>query len=469
MNSLNNSNRFVQSAITVNSKLHKLEDCFTWLDIQKKRTNFNVQEIPFNKLEDWSFDHKGNLSHNSGRFFSIQGIKVSTNKGLVANWEQPIINQPEIGVLGIIVKEINNVLCFLMQAKIEPGNINGIQVSPTVQATLSNYSGVHCGLEVPFVEYFINPAKNSKVLIDQLQSEQGARFLKKRNRNMVIEVKEDFKIPNNFYWFTLGQIKEFLKHDNVVNMNSRSVISCIDFSCKSTVFAKEDLSLEQNLLVSEAEESSCLNSNMYIDEWINELKAKAQLTVKYIPLLNTGNWEKSFDSIFHFEHKYFEIIAVKTEILNREIQAWSQPMIKSVQEGIIAFLFKKINGTIHFLVQAKLEPGCLDKYELAPTVQCLTGDYRDGKNEYEVPYLEYVLNSQDLESKITYDTMLSEEGGRFYREQNRNLIIELPPHFNITVMDNYCWMTLAQIRKLIRQSSFVNIQARSLLSVLKYQ
>lgn len=70
---------------------------------------------------------------------------MATNWGRVASWDQPIINQPEVGYLGFIVKEFNGVLHFLMQAKIEPGNVNHVQLSPTIQATRSNYTQVHQG------------------------------------------------------------------------------------------------------------------------------------------------------------------------------------------------------------------------------------------------------------------------------------------------------------------------------------
>ena len=46
------------------------------------------------------------------------------------------------------------------------------------------------------------------------------------------------------------------------------------------------------------------------------------------------------------------------------------------------------------MVQAKIEAGNYDILELAPTVQCLTGNYRSGKNEYEVPFIDLVLNAK---------------------------------------------------------------------------
>ena len=80
------------------------------------------------------------------------------------------------------------------------------------------------------MEYF-NGEKDVIVLVDQLQSEQGARFLHKRNRNIIVEVdeNEELEVKQNFLWVSLGQIKELLRYPNVVNMDSRTVISCIKF------------------------------------------------------------------------------------------------------------------------------------------------------------------------------------------------------------------------------------------------
>ena len=68
-------------------------------------------------------------------------------------------------------------------------------------------------------------------MVDQLQSEQGARFLHKRNRNIIVEVEESdpIEILDGFIWLSLGQIKELISYPNVLNMDTRTVISCITF------------------------------------------------------------------------------------------------------------------------------------------------------------------------------------------------------------------------------------------------
>ena len=58
--------------------------------------------------------------------------------------------QNENGILGIIRKKFNKEYRYLLQAKLEPGNINKLQLSPTVQATESNYKRVHGGKKQKF-------------------------------------------------------------------------------------------------------------------------------------------------------------------------------------------------------------------------------------------------------------------------------------------------------------------------------
>ena len=215
------------SAFTEYNPMMPTKRFFEWLDDLNEKTVFHVRRIPLKEMNGWYFDAHQNLRHESGKFFSVEGLHVKTNVGNVNEWRQPILRQPEVGILGFICQKREGILYFLAQAKIEPGNVNKIQMSPTVQATKSNYSQVHGGSLPPYLEHFIDTT-DKKIIVDQLQSEQGARFYKKRNRNMIIEVPEGRKIEllENFCWLTLGQIKLLLQNDNIVNMNTRTVLSC---------------------------------------------------------------------------------------------------------------------------------------------------------------------------------------------------------------------------------------------------
>lgn len=459
---------FLKSALTLDNPFLSIDEFLYWLEEKKSNVKHKITLISFSEMSNWGFNEAtGNLEHDSGKFFSIEGINVKTNWGNVPEWSQPIINQPEIGFLGIITKKINGVLYFLMQAKIEPGNINAVQLSPTLQATKSNYTQVHKGNPPLYLEYFLEEREDVTILLDQLQSEQGARFLKKRNRNIIIEVNSDIEVKEDFCWLTLGQIKQLLTHDNLINMDTRTVISGISFGNLETL---KDLGTanDSTFLRSELDELNELHNIEHVISWITKHKAFAELDVKQIPLKNLADWKKDGEAIYHEARKYFSVIAVRTEIGNREVHSWTQPLVKSAQEGLIAFIIKEINGVYHFLVQAKLESGNFDIIELAPTVQCLTGNYRKGENEYEVDFIDYVLNPDKNNATVLHSSFQSEEGGRFYKEQNKNMIIEVGDDFDINVPDKYIWMTLHQIKTFIKFNNYLNIQSRSLLSVIKF-
>ena len=174
---------------------HKIKN---WLQKEKKISKLNVRMSKLSNLDNWNFNSK-EISHKSGKFFKIVGLKIYTNF-FKKNWDQPIIIQDEVGILGIIKNDNNNK--YLLQAKIEPGNRNKIQISPTVQATKSNYSKIHGGKKVPYLNYFLNT--NKKNVINQ--SEQGFRYLNKFNSNIIIRIKKKIDLLPGFFWFSLSDL-----------------------------------------------------------------------------------------------------------------------------------------------------------------------------------------------------------------------------------------------------------------------
>lgn len=455
---------FLTSALSSEGSFMKTQAVIEWVKKENERVNISVNQVKFREMNSWFFTNNSyNLKHETNGFFSIDGINVSTNFGKISSWDQPIINQPEIGYLGFITKKFNGVLHFLVQAKIEPGNINHVQLSPTIQATKSNYLKLHKGKTPKYLKYF-QDRKNPKILLDQLQSEQGARFLRKRNRNIIIQVFKDIKVYDEYVWLTLGQIKKLILVDNLVNMDTRTVISGINYG--SGYSNKEHIIQSLNgskkeLLRSIITKDEALNTTKNIIAWITELKCKFELHVTRKPLNSINNWFIDDYEIKHETGNYFKVIATQVEISNREVNKWMQPLIKPAQEGLIAFIIKKINGIYHFLVQAKVECGNFDVLELAPTVQCLTGNYQKSSMD-SIPYLDVVLKAHP--GQILLDTLQSEEGGRFYKEQNRNVIILVNEDFDENIPDNFCWMTLNQLNSFLIYNNYLNIQSRSLIA-----
>ena len=477
---INKKANFFFSSLTLENQFQEFDEFLIWFENKKKEEQFIVNEIPFSKFDQWHFsENQENLGHQSGKFFKIEGVHVKTNFGFNKEWHQPIINQPEIGILGILTKEFNGTLYFLMQAKMEPGNVNILQLSPTVQATKSNFSRVHKGKLPAYLDYFIDRSK-SEVLIDQLQTEQGGRFLRKRNRNIVVRIKEDIELLPDFCWLTLGEIKKLLEVDNFVNMDARSVISTIPLIDdaliseiqvhsieKVTDFLIKDTNLNSpniDIINSVCSEEGGYRTKDQIISWYTSMKVNYELEVKVVPLTQLRNWKITENNIFN-NNRHFSVIGVEVMAGTREVTSWTQPLIKDLNIGLLGFLTKKINGIVHFLVQAKVEPGNIDIVELSPTVSCSNIDYLKSNKKLYPNFFEYFIDYQD--SRTVYNTIQSEEGGRFYHLQNRNMIVELNESVNLDLPENYIWMTLSQMMDFMKYSMF-NIEARNLISSINF-
>jgi len=190
------------------------------------------------------------------------------------------------------------------------------------------------------------------------------------------------------------------------------------------------------------------------------------LNVERIPLKFVKGWLKTENQIYHEKKKYFSVIAIAVQASNREVKKWTQPLIKPQGSGLIAYITKNINGILHFLIQAKVEPGNFDIIEMAPTVQCITDSYEQDQPEERPVFLDYILNISP--EKIRSSTMQSEEGGRFYKESNRCLIVEVDDDFSLEVPKNFIWLTLSQIKEFIKYNNYVNVEGRCLLSSLRF-
>src|SRR5688500_15263532 len=215
------TNSFVASARARDNIFHDLDSTKHWLKSLQEKTGYTVEQVRLEELDQWYFEaDTGNLKHSSGKFFSIVGLDCRPTYADAAPWQQPIINQPEVGILGILTKEFSGVRYFLMQAKMEPGNINKVQVSPTLQATYSNYTQAHKGKSPAYLEYFL--AADARVIRSQLQSETGSRFFRKFNNNVLLDVTTEVEVLSGYRWLTLYEIQSLMALDNAINMDSRS-------------------------------------------------------------------------------------------------------------------------------------------------------------------------------------------------------------------------------------------------------
>ena len=212
---------FFLSCIEKKPQLGRIESLLKWLGEQRNQCQMHVDIVPISGIEKWRVDPAtGFISHETSEFFEVVGIQIRNGEQReYSAWCQPIIYQKEMGILGILCRRVNGERQYLLQAKTEPGNNCKVQISPTLQATISNLKRAHGGAKPLFAKYFEDPLPGS-VLYATYQGEDGGRLYLKSNLNMLVEVDENEvrEIPSNFRWFTMYEIKQLLKYENVINL-----------------------------------------------------------------------------------------------------------------------------------------------------------------------------------------------------------------------------------------------------------
>lgn len=431
-----------------------------WIDEKNKNTFVDIKKTALGENGFWYYDDKaGCIQNRTKSFFNIWGLKCSDQR------QQPIIVQSEIGLLGIILKQINGVLHCLMQAKIEPGNLNKIQLSPTIQATKSNFMQAHGGAQPAYLQHFINVAP-SQLVVDQIQSEQSSCFFKKRNRNMIILVDEAIEVLPSHRWMTIGQVKQMMAVDNLVNMDTRTVLSCIPYCMFALSTEKKEHLIRisnQKELVRSVLEKPEENYLPALYAQMNHIKMFQDSPPQLVPLRALSTWEITETEIRCKTTAPFKVIFCDISIEGREVQNWSQPLLEATGSSVFGLLSFLKDGKMYFVVRIKKECGCFDVAELGPTIQQFENEQI---SDDEVTRYYWDLVNRKPET-IWHDVMLSEEGGRFYHEQNRNMVVlaPYPPQFPMPqgcfALDYYTINQLTQI------NNCVNIQLRNLISLLE--
>lgn len=421
-----------------------------------------MEPIPFAQLDSWEFSEQtGNLGHTSGKFFTVEGVHPhgaeSTRSG------QPIICQPEIGTLGILVKEFDDVPHLLMQAKAEPGNVNGLQLSPTVQATRSNYRRVHKGGRTEYLQYFAGAAE--RVLVDSLQGEQGMWFWQKQNRNQVVETTGDVPAPRNHRWLTLHELRRLMSTDDLVNMDSRTVLSCLPLAppVAGPAASSDPFTLALTRSYRSLDPTSAFparHSEGELLSWLIDQQVHSPLRPRLVPMRDLRDWSRGAWEIVDTAGKDFRIIAVRVEGGGREVAAWTQPLLAPRAPGLAVFLVARIRGVLHVLAQAREEPGARDIAHIVPTVHVPAG-----AEEREPAHLLEAALTEDPD-RVRFDTVLSEEGGRFHHARTRTRVVEVDAEITEEPTDRFRWTTVGQLVGLLHRGPHMSMEARSLISCL---
>ena len=205
-----------------------IKPILSWIKARQKKIKSASKIINLNKCEGWYFDKNSNLHHKSGQFFKIKGVETKGAIGReVKSWTQPILTQKHGGVLAFISRQSKKYgTQFLIDAKIEPGDDSIIKISPSFQATQSNMNQAHGGKKPKFYDIVIQQ-KAAELIYYTIHNEEGARFWKKSNWNVIVNLKNpnDKRIKgSNYKWVSFKQIKKLALINRYVNPFVKTIL-----------------------------------------------------------------------------------------------------------------------------------------------------------------------------------------------------------------------------------------------------
>ncbi|MFT3779905.1 MAG: NDP-hexose 2,3-dehydratase family protein [Ottowia sp.] len=435
-----------------------------WLDERRARSEFLVQQVPLAECGSWRFAD-GALRHATGRFFSVVGTQCHGGPPHLNGLALPMIDQPEIGVLGFVARRAASGWQWLLQAKTEPGNVHGTQIGPSVQATRSNYLQVHGGLPTAMIGLFTGGDGVVRQVTDVEQSEQGDRFLGKYNRNAVVEVEAGFEAPTGAWrWFDACAVRQALAEDFIFNTDARSVLCCTDWSLlcppgASTPFGRwpsqEDFGAR--LLASNQAPlpaSGLANALTRLEE----TRAAAALRIEPVPLDALPGWRCGAWAIECERSGIDPVVrAFRVHSADREVQDWCQPLLTNRTEGRAVLACARRGGVLHFLVPPRVEPGFVERAQFGPSL--LTGLGHANA--------QALVAAIDHAKAITHlSVRQSDEGGRFKDSVARYQIVEIPTEAAQNLTSAGAWVTLSALRHMAGTRGLLSNELRSCLSLL---
>ncbi len=243
-----------------------------------------------------------------------------------------------------------------------------------------------------------------------------------------------------------------------------------EFLDKNGYHLDDDLKVESN--IESLRDWSEIMTLEQIKEWFIYQKKNCLMKVKKLPLNEIKDWEINLNEgvISHKTKSFFSIIGLNiSNSESREVKnGWDQPIImeKDNDGGIVGIIRKKINEIPYYLIEAKAEPGNPDLVQISPTLQATYSNLSQTHGGRRPHFSDLFLNPEGNNCKVLFDQLMSEDGGRLFKKRNRGILIEVSSNHDIMLKETFCWITLFQLKSLIKSSSWVNPHVRSLISHL---
>lgn len=279
------------------------------------RLRSKVELIQYNHNNcDWIFREK-KLTNQKSDFFNIGLYKT------LSSTSQFLIEQKLPALVVLLIAEIQGEDFAILNCRFEPGLIDKINFTSTIQSTPNNYLQSHKGKSTHFIEVIDQPNKYGEVIYDGVQFDWGNFYITKTKRYLMIKLNTIPELPSGFVWFQIKKFKQLVMEKQLITNDLRVCIALL-----------QGLSKQKQQLKTEVSPAYLNHSLECIPFSIN-----------------------STDSLNH------RIVFCKVTTQTREVKSWIQPLISPSKPITIGLTFMESDKQKLYAVQQKSNPGLLGK------------------------------------------------------------------------------------------------------------
>ncbi|HAC63200.1 MAG TPA: hypothetical protein DCF68_06575 [Cyanothece sp. UBA12306] len=395
-----------------------------------EKASFQISQVKLSQQQEWNLIH-GVLGHRSGGFFYITGLIDN-----ISGKEQLVLYQPQGAFNGLVVCRQEKNVYVLLQARIEPGNSGIGQYGPTIQSTPANYLRFHGGKETPYFDFFFKYDPQVRPIANSMQLDLGKRYFQKSKILSYVESSSLVETAENMIWVTLEVIDEVLHYNNFINTDLRSMLGVFDWD----IFVAQDSYTNSYFNITS-------QNNLCFD---NDLSGKNM--GKLVPISALKNWELRDEGIIDKANSGVWVDIYKVSTATREVKTWEQPLLCTSNRGLLALLMRQVNSKPEFLISCQSEFGISGEKVLLPSYVIYPGENKQNHTTFYKG------------GQVLYEVIQSEEGGRFYLNENIYQIILVDTSFECN--DEQFWVSVDIFKGLLKTSNKVSIQLRCLASLI---
>lgn len=406
-------------------------------DLERKlaesRVGFEVTRVPAAQA-DWALID-GALQHPSRGFFSVNGIRLASGD------ERVLLYQPQGAVTGLLTAHIDGERCFLLQARAEPGCLGEAQFGPTVQSTPANFMRMHGGASTPYIDAFIAHTADATFIDDTTQLDLGERYFFKSKRSILAETTAPQPAQTSFVWASCDALREAVLRSAFLNIDLRSILSIAAWDEDGLSPVNRDL---------QASARAPLRADV-LGAVTKALTSASRDQARVMSLEHVANWRAGEWGWRERERRQgFAVEFYEVKAAHREKASWTQPLVNSNGEGRAVLACRETGGVLEFLTTAPTETGLATGAALAPSFLAYPG-----ASAHAPPWL--------ATARPWTATTESDEGGRFFRDASRYEIVRIDDWGGAT---EGFWLTLSELKAMLRTSNACAIQLRGIVSQL---